>query len=74
MRHIILLFKMDPVTEETVKIFRKLIRINKGGNCQPHYYIFIYAFIHYFIQQTSKCSHKPGFTRDKKMNKTWSPS
>lgn len=58
------------------KIFGKLIRINKGGNCQPQNYKFKYAFTRYFIQQTSECSHDPSFmisTRDKKMNKTWSP-
>lgn len=79
MRHIALsLYKMASMTEEAIqRDFRKLIRINKGGNCQPHYYKFKYASIHYFIQQTSRCSHEPGFTisiRDKKMNKTWSPS
>lgn len=70
--------KMVSITEKTFRRdFEKLIRINKGGNCHS---IIGDLNMHSPINSSNKhlsAHYEPGFviiTRDKKMNKTWSPS
>lgn len=66
------------MTEKSFRrYFKKLIRIDKGGNCHS---INGDSNVHSFINSSNKhlsAHYEPGFviiTRDKKMNKTWSPS